>query len=158
MPLPPGASCFCFIFPASGSLNWGRAKRLAVAFHPLRAVELIAPCSVMPCASVPCAQRLVHCFLSRRFYFKLAVDSDFYTTSVQITMYQPCQLCTGSPWRVMFFPCLVSLGFLNSAGVSLRFYSRILKGAQDWDHPNSTRTQVLGTELPWILSVFQMGH
>lgn len=39
------------------------------------------------------------------------------------------------------FPCWVSSGFLNSAGILLRFYSGILKGVQEWEHPNSTKTQ-----------------
>lgn len=80
---------------APGSLEWERAKRLAVAFHLLKAVELITPCSVMPCSSISSAE--AHAL------FRLAVNSDFCTASVHITFCQPCQLCTGSPQSVTFF-------------------------------------------------------
>lgn len=83
--LTPRAPWFCFIFPACGqnfpgSLKTGRAKRLSVAFHLLMAVDLIVP--VVWC-HVPqvVAQRLTHCFQSRRFYFRFAVHSDLHRFS-----------------------------------------------------------------------------
>lgn len=135
MALSPETPCFCFIFPASsapGSLKWGRA----VAFHPLKGGSLQG---VMPCASVSSAASAL-----------LPEQEGLLWACCRFR----CWNCSG-PNHILpasltvhwitserhFFPCWVSSGFLNSAGILLRFYSGILTGVQEWEHPNSTKTQ-----------------
>lgn len=127
-------ACCCFL-PAQGCRADRSLRRDAMCLSSAGARALLPKQKVL--FQARCRLRVLHCF------------SPNHILQALLALHWVTSECH-------FFPCWVSPGFLNSAGVPLRFYGGILKGVQDWDHPNATKTQGVRHWAPtdpfWLLN------